>query len=147
MKKKAIVAKTPSEIPEVCAFLEAVDALDTFKAKHADVFEDLAHLIDRYNTTLEQADKVTRAQSVKCGPFDAYQVTVKYNAKALHDAVGRELFLTVGGIIGDAVTYDLDKGRFEAAVTTPNSKITDEVLNAVRKESVSYHVPPKLVLP
>jgi hypothetical protein len=147
MKKKTIVTKNPEEIPEVLEFLDAKAAVEEFKEEHPKVFEEFAHLVDRYNTTLEQADKAARAQEVKIGPFDAYQVKVQYDASALYNAIGRDLFLQVGGIINTETVYGLDKGRLEAAITSPNSKIPEEVVKSVRKESVVYHTPPKLVIP
>lgn len=147
MKKKAIVTKEPEAIPEVMEFLDAKAALEEFKAEHPKVFEELGHLVDRYNTTREQAEKAARAAEVKCGPFDAYQVTVKYDANALYNAIGRDLFLQVGGTISQKTVYDVDKGRLEAAITSPNTKLTDEVVKSVRKETVVYHVPDPLVLP
>lgn len=147
MKKKAIQTKDPSEMTEVLEFLDAKAAIEEFKDMHAVVFTQFADLVERYNSTLEQAEKAARQQEVKCGPFDAYQVTVKYDATALYNAVGRDLFLKIGGIINEKTVYDVDKGRLEAAITSPNSKITDEVVKTVRKETVTYHVPPKLVVP
>lgn len=147
MKKKTIVTKNPEEIPEVLEFLDAQAALEEFKAEHPKIFEEFGHLVDRYNTTLEQAEKNARAQEVKIGPFDAYQVKVSYDAGALYNAIGRDLFLQVGGIINNKTVYDVDKGRLEAAITSPNTKIPEEVVKAVRKESVVYHVPAKLVIP
>jgi coenzyme F420-reducing hydrogenase beta subunit len=147
VKKKSIVTKPPEEFLEVLRFLDAKAALEEFKADNAAVFEQFAHLVDRYNSELEQAEKAVRQQEVKCGPFDAYQVSVKYDPEALYDAVGRELFLQVGGAISNTTTYAIDKGRFDAAVTMPNSKIKDEVVSLVRKEIVNYHMPPKLVTP
>jgi hypothetical protein len=147
MKKKAIVTKAPEEIPEVMEFLDAKAALEEFKADHVGVFTELGHLVERYNATLEQAAQVARAQEVKVGPFDAYQVKVTYDSTALYNAVGRDVFLLVGGAINTETTYSVDKGRLEAAIASPNSKITEEVVKTVRKETVVYHVPQKLVIP
>jgi hypothetical protein len=147
MRKKHVPVKSPEDIPEVLAFMDAQSALQEFKEYHKDLFRELEGLVDCYNSTLEQADKVVRQHGAKCGPFDGYQVSVKYDAAALFNAVGRDTFLKLGGIIHDKVAFDLDKGQFEAAMASPNNKISDEVLALVRKESVNYHVPPKLALP
>jgi hypothetical protein len=147
MKKKVIRAVDPKEIPVVLEFLDAQEALQEFKEQYADVFAHLEKLVDRYNTTLEQADKTCRQSEVKCGPFDAYQISVRYNAEALYDAVGRDTFLQVGGSINNKTVYDIDKGRLEAAIAAPNSKIPDAVVSSVRKESLSYHTPAKLSIP
>jgi hypothetical protein len=147
MKKKTIATKSPEEIPEVMEFLDAKSAIEEFKAEHPAVFEEFSHLVERYNATREQAEKVARAQGVKVGPFDAYQVTVKYDAAALYNAIGRDLFLQVGGVISQETVYSVDKGRLEAAVTSPNSKVTEDIVKSVRKETVTYHVPEPLVIP
>jgi hypothetical protein len=147
MKKRSIEVRETSAFPEVVAFMEAQSDLEDFKKDFAPQLEVFTKLIERYNATREQAEKVVRAAEVKCGPFDAYQVTIKYNAEELYKNVGRELFLQIGGGIGSVATYVLDKGRFEAALTAPGCTIPEAVVKAVRKESVVYHVPPELVLP
>jgi hypothetical protein len=147
MKKKAIRVVEPREVPEVLAFLDAQEALEEFKQQYPEVFGHLEQLVDRYNTALEQADKVCRQNEVKCGPFDAYQVSVRYNAEALYDAIGRDTFLQVGGSISSKTVYDIDKGRLEAAIAAPNSKVPEAVVSSVRKESLNYHVPTKLAIP
>jgi hypothetical protein len=106
----------PSEVSEVIEFLDAQDALQAFKEENAAVLEQLAALSERYNTALEQAEKVCRSREVGCGPIDLYQFSVKYNASALFNAVGRDQFLVLGGETKTVTEYSLDKGRFEAAV-------------------------------
>jgi hypothetical protein len=147
MKKKSIVTRNVDDFHEVIDFLEAQKDLEEFKADFAPQLEILAKLVERYNATREQAEKVVRAAEVRCGPFDAYQVTVKYNAEELYKALGRDGFLAVGGSIGSTATYGLDKGRFEAALTAPGCTIPEAVVKVVRKESVVYHVPPAITLP
>ncbi len=147
MKKKAIVTKDTNDFPEVVEFLEAQAALEDFKHDFAPQLATLSKLVERYNAAREQAEKVVRAAEVKCGPFDAYQVTVKYDAEELYKALGRDGFLAVGGSIGSTAKYGLDKGRFEAALTAPGCTIPESVVRAVRKESVVYHVPPEISLP
>jgi hypothetical protein len=147
MKKKVIEKVNPESIPEVLEFVDAQQAIAEFKEEHKKVFEEFAHLVDRHNSTLEQAQKVVRAQQVECGPFMVHNTSVKYDAEALYLALGHDLFLEVGGILSTKTVKDIDKGRFEAAITTPNSKITDEVVKAVRKEGVAYRTIDKLVSP
>lgn len=145
MKNKRIETVEASAIPEVVEFLDAQDAILAFKESNAPVFEQLAELVDRYNTSLEQADKVCRAKQVGCGPFDLYQFSTKYNAEALYNAVGRDKFLELGGKIETQTVYDVDKGRLEAMAA--QRKVPEEVISQVRKETPAYHKPPKLVVP
>jgi hypothetical protein len=147
MKKKVIEKVNPETVPEVLEFMDAQQAIAEFKQEHKKVFEEFTHLVDRYNTSLEQASKVVRAQQVECGPFAVHNTSVKYDAEALYLALGHDLFLEVGGILSTKMVKDIDKGRFEAAITAPNSKITDEVVKAVRKEGVAYRTIEKLVAP
>lgn len=145
MQKKKIVTVEPGTVPEVIEFLDAQGTLEDFKQEHVVVFKMLEELVDRYNTALEQADKVCRANQVSCGPFDLYQFSTKYDAEALYNAVGRDKFLEVGGKIETQTVYDLDKGRLEACVA--QKKVPEDVLTHVRKETPSYHKPAKLVVP
>lgn len=143
--QKKIATIAPAEIPEVVEFIDANDAIQAFKESHPDVFREYSELVDRYNTALENADKVVRARQVSSGPFDLYSVATKYDAEALYNAVGRDKFLEVGGKLETKTEYTLDKGRLEAAAA--QRKIGPDVIEQVRKETPNYHKPPKLVVP
>lgn len=145
MQKKKIETVDPSTIPEVVEFINAQGTIEDFKNSYPEVFKTLEGLTDRYNTALEQADKVCRQRGVSCGPFDLYQFSTKYDAEALYNAVGRDKFLDVGGKIETQTVYDIDKGRLEACVA--QRKVPEEVIEQVRKETPAYHKPPKLVIP
>lgn len=145
MQKKKITTVEVATIPEVIEFVDAQATIEEFKADNVAVFAMLAELTDRYNTALEQADKVCRARGVSCGPFDLYQFSVKYDAEALYNAVGRDKFLELGGKIEVQTVYDVDKGRLEAMAA--QRKVPEEVISQVRKETPAFHKPPKLVVP
>lgn len=147
MKKKVIEKVDPTAVPEVLEFMDAQQAIAEFKQEHKKVFEEFSHLVERYNTNLEAAKLVVRNRQVECGPFVVHNTSVKYDADALYLALGHELFLQVGGILSTETVKSIDRGRFEAAITAPNSKISDEVVAAVRKEGVSYRSIEKLVSP
>ena len=142
--KKATVVD-PAEIAEVSEFIFAQDALKEFKEAHADLFEELEGLVERYNTTLEQADKAVRANKVSSGPFNLYQFTVKYDAEALYNAIGRDRFLDIGGAIQNLPSYSIDRGRLEACIA--QNKVPKEVVDTIRTESPAYHAPKKLLIP
>ncbi len=135
----------PEEIPEVMEFMAAQQAIEEFKDAHRNVFEVLETLVERYNTTLEQADKACRGQRITSGPFDLYQVTTKYNAEALYNAIGREEFLKLGGSVGTKATYDVDKGKLEAAIA--QNKIDPNIVQSIRIETPNYHKPHPLSIP
>jgi hypothetical protein len=135
----------PKDIPEVIEFIDARDTIEEFKQAHAEVFAKLASLTERYNTSLQQADKACRQREVSCGPFNLYQFTTKYSAEALFNAVGRDIFLEVGGTIQTVAAYDIDKGRLEAAIA--QNKITKDVVAKVRKETPNFHKPETLIIP
>lgn len=145
MQKKKAPKVDPSELKEVVEFLDAQDALNTFKEEYAEVFEQLSALAERYNSTLEQAEQACRTRKVTCGPFNLYQFVTRYDANALHDAVGRDQFLAIGGKIETQTVYDVDKGRLEASIA--QKKISEEVVNQVRKETPNFHKPNILVIP
>jgi hypothetical protein len=145
MQKKEAKTVAPKEVPEVIEFLDAQDAMNAFKEEHAPIFEQFRVLAERYNAALQQADKACRSQSVSCGPFDLYQFTTKYDAEALHNAVGRDKFLLLGGKISTQTVYGIDKGRIDACIA--QNKILPEVVELVRKETPAYHKPDQVVLP
>jgi len=145
MKKKTATKVDPGTVPEVVEFLDAQGAIEDFKNENAAVFEQLAELTDRYNSALEQADKACRSKEVTCGPFVLKHFATKYDAEALYNAVGRDAFLNLGGKIGTATTYDVDKGRLEACIA--QNKVPDEVVSHVRKEVPNFSKPDKLVIP
>src|SRR5208282_5715069 len=131
---KPTIKKVPiKEIPEVIEFVNAKDALDEFKEEHADLFQQFSELVDKYNTSLENAEKVVRGKEVACGPFDLYQYSTKYDALALYNAVGRDKFLEMGGKTGTETVYSLDKGRFEALVA--QNKVPKATLDTVRTQT------------
>jgi hypothetical protein len=145
VKKKTAAKVSPAEMPAVIEFLDAQAALEEFRQEHAVVFEQLAQLTERYNSCLEQAEKSCRQASVTCGPFQLYQFTTKYDPEALYNAVGREAFLELGGSVGTKVSYEVDRGRLEAAIA--QGKLPEETVTVVRKETPCYRKPEKLVLP
>jgi len=142
---KQVQSAKETDYPEVISFIEAQTALQEFRQAYPEFFEQLDVLVDQYNTTLESAEKTCRNEQVKCGPFDLYQFTTKYNAEALFNAVGRDKFLELGGTTGSEVTYSIDKARFEAAVAA--KKVSKEIVDTVRKEAPVFHTPKRLVLP
>jgi hypothetical protein len=145
MQKKTAPRREPVEVPEVVEFLDAQDAIQAFKTEHAEVFDQLAQLVERYNTALEQADKACRSKEVSCGPFDLYQFTTKYNAEALFNAVGRDNFLTMGGKMETITQFSVDRGRLEACIA--QGKLPNDVVEHVRKETPNFHKPDPLVVP
>lgn len=141
----AINSKDITEIQEVREFISAQAALIEFKERNAPVFEQFEHLAESYNQRLEAAEKVCRTQGVSCGPFEMYQAQTKIDGHALHDSVGRENFVSIGGEINTKVEYKVDKARFEAAVA--KGVIPQNVIDRVVSVSPRYHVPNKVEMP
>lgn len=135
----------PSEIREVAEFQEAEDRIKAFKDKHVKIFEQFEQLAAEYNQKLEAAEKGVRLRGVSCGSFDLYQWQTTYDAKALYDAVGREKFLQLGGILSTQTVYDVDRGHVGAAVNS--GQISDEVIGVFVKNSPRYHKPDKVNIP
>lgn len=131
-----------NQIPEVQHFLDIRDRVQRLKEAFPEVFEQLDQLAGEYNQALEAADKVVRGKKVSCGPFDLYQWATTYNAEKLHEELGREEFLKVGGQIKTIATYDIDKAKLEAHITS--GAIPGEVVDAVRTVSPRFKKPEKI---
>jgi hypothetical protein len=133
-------------IPEVDEFTKAQRALDEFKANNEEFFAMLQPLVDRYNASLELADKKVRAQQVSCGPFQLTgRPSVSYDAEKIIEEMGRDFFIEIGGVIAQRTVYEIEKSKAEAAFAA--GYIPDEVVKVVRKTKVAYHKPDKVVLP
>jgi hypothetical protein len=134
-----------TDIPEVLRFQQAQERYKQFQDANPQLFEYLEALQQEYNTALEAADKAVRARSVSCGDFDLYTRTQKVDAKALHDAVGRQPFIDLGGHVGSVATYTIDKKLVERAVVTGvlNKTIAEEVTS----NTAAYHAPKPISLP
>lgn len=133
------------DVPEVLEFLDAKEELDSFREKNASIMQQYAALCEQYNTTLEAADKKIRQMKVNCGPFVQLTPQVKIHAEKLYNAIGRDEFRKMGGIIGTASTYTIDKKTFEAAVA--RRSIPEEIVPVVKEVIVKYTNIPKAVIP
>lgn len=141
MSQKA--KKVPeNQIPEVEHFLQVKERIENLKEAYPEVFEQLGQLAQDYNQALEAADKVVRAKKVSCGPFDLYQWQTRYNPEKLYEELGRDEFLKVGGTIKTITTYDVDKAKLEAHITS--GVIASEVVEVVRDVSPRYKKPEKI---
>ena len=134
------------DIPEVTEFVQAQEALASFKRNNAEFFEMFESLSERYNRSFELANKAVREQKVSCGPFTMLgRPAVKWDAEKLYEEMGREFFLAHGGTIAQVPRYEIDKLRAEAIYAL--GQLPEEVAKIVRKEIVRYSTPEKLVLP
>jgi hypothetical protein len=129
----------PSQIPEVMAFEEAQQMLDVFKDKHSHIFQEYDELIQARNIKLEAADKVVRAKKVSCGDWELYQRQKTFDADALYEALGRDQFLAVGGVLQTVTNRSIDKAKLEASIA--RGDIPKKVLDVVVSESPRYHAP------
>lgn len=139
-------AKTVPEndIPEVKHFLEVQRQVEDLKEAYPEVFERLGQLQQDYNQALEAAEKKVRGLQVSCGPFNLYQWQTSIDVDKLYEELGRDEFLKVGGKVQTVTTYDLDKAKFEAHVTSGG--VPKEVVDVVKKTSPRYKKPEKINL-
>jgi hypothetical protein len=144
MKKREAKPVTVDEVPELMAYELAKRKLDNFKNKHAALIEELTSLAEAHNTALEAADKAMRANSYTCAPFNLQHFTTKYNADEAFVLLGRNGFLAAGGKVETKEVYEIDKDRFEAAIS--QGKIADEVVEKVRTETPTYKKPKPLAV-
>lgn len=139
MKKREAKPVAVDDVPELMAYELAKRNLDDFKKKHAPLIEELSALAEAHNTTLEAADKVMRANNYTCAPFNLQHFTTKYDADEAFILLGRDGFLAAGGKVDKKEVYEIDKDRFEAAIS--QGKIADAVVEKVRSETPTYKKP------
>lgn len=140
--KPKITKKSPEEVTEVREFLGAFQRLEMFRQQHADVFAQYDTLVQEYNQKLEDAERTCRAQQIACGPFDLYNFSTKYDAKALYDLIGRERFFKVGGSERSETVYTIDKTKVESAIQ--RGDIPEDVVDSFKKVSPTFHTPDKI---
>jgi len=133
------------EIPEVIEFLDAQVRLEEFKARHPDLLNELEDLVEDYNQKLQAAEKVVRGKEVNCGPFTQLTPAITYDAERLYNAIGREEFIRLGGIIRQVPEYVIDGKTVEAAIL--GRRIPKEVAEVVKKTTRKYTVIKKAVIP
>jgi hypothetical protein len=134
-----------SAIPEVVAFDQAKQRLLQFKAANSAYYDALTQLVEDYNQKLEAADKVVRAQQVSCGDFDLYSKRPAVDGKALHDALGRPLYITVGGSVAFAVAYKVDAKKLQLAAA--QGLVPQNIMDETVSETQMYHTPKSVGLP
>ena len=133
------------QIPEVLAYEQAKAAYTNFKVQHPQLFQQLDYLVEQLNTTMEAAEKAVRAQQATCGDFDLYQKVTKIDGKALHDAIGRETFIAIGGTVKMMADYKVDGKRLQLAVA--QNRVAKDIVEEVTKEEQRYHKPTAAVIP
>jgi hypothetical protein len=142
----AVVQTVPEEeIPEVIEFLDAQTRLESFKSRNSKLMKELEELLGEYNRTLENADKTVRERGVNCGPWIQLSPTVTYDGAKLYNAVGREDFVLLGGVVRQVSEYGVDKAALEAAIAS--GKIPAPIVESVRKVGRKYKSIPKGELP
>jgi hypothetical protein len=133
------------QLPEVGQFVNADERVKAFKEVHADLFGEYQQLVNERNTLWQQADQAVRSQAVSCGPWDRYSETVKYDADALYEAVGRDEFLRLGGTIKTVQQRNIDRDHIKVRIEA--GELNAEVVDRVRKVTGTYHAPKKMELP
>lgn len=129
-------------IPEVQHFLDIQQKLNDLKEGFPEVFERLEQLAQDYNQALEAAEKKVRGMQVSCGPFNLFQYRTTYDADKLFEELGEDEFLKVGGKIQTIKTFDVDKAKLEAHITSGG--ISKDVVDVVKKTTPSYKKPEKI---
>jgi len=132
-------------IPEMVAYEQAKQMLYNFKAANPQFFEMLSQLTEQYNQTREAADKAVRALGVSCGDFDLYQKVDKVDGDKLLNALGRDLFIEIGGSIKGKSEAKIGHKQLQTAVA--RGVVDQELYNDVVKEEPRYHTPPECIVP
>lgn len=138
----AITTKTSDEIPEVRAFEEAKEELEQFKAVHENVFEVYAQYVEIYNTRRQAAEKAVRGQEVSCGDFDLYQQVRKTSGENVLNALGREMFIKIGGTVLNKSDAKISAAQLKTALG--RGDITQELYDEVVTIEQRYHAPKEI---
>lgn len=140
-----ISTKNIADIPEVVSYEQAKQMLNNFKAANPKFCETLAQLAEQYNQCREAAEKAVKALNVSCGDFDLYQKADKVDGDKVLDALGRDLFVEIGGTI---------KAKNEAKITAKQlqlalarNAIEQELYDEVVTEEPRYHKPLEYIVP
>jgi hypothetical protein len=135
----------PQTVPEVQRVLEEIELMDDFKARHRAFLEEFRERARSYNSAVEAADKVLRAELASCGPFDLFQIDTSYDAERLYSEVGEEEFKQLGGTVHPVPEYKIEKETIEALIKM--GRIPPEIVKVVQKKTPKYHKPKTFVIP
>lgn len=135
----------PDDVPEVQRLIEETLLMDEFKERHAAFMEEFRERARSYNTALDAADKVLRAQEASSGPFEMFQCDVSYDAERLFSEVGEEQFKEFGGTIHPATEYRIDKVALEVLILL--KRIPPELVKLIQKRVPKYHKPKPYSIP
>jgi hypothetical protein len=141
--RPTILTVRASSVAEVRAFLVCQRELEALKKKHAAACAALAAFAPDYNAKLEAAHAAVKGRRVKCGPFDLYGWHPTRTPQALADAVGREAFVALGGVIGES--FDIEPAIFDALVI--DEKVSPSLAAAVVRYAPKFHKPEPLIIP
>lgn len=134
-----------SKVKEVVAFARERHAYDEWCERYPKAARELAEISQRYNATLESADKAVRAAGVTAGPWHVHQWRRTDDAGALCAAVGRERFCVLGGVIRQAEELAIDRVVLDAAIA--QDKLDAAVVADVVTWAPALSGPKKILLP
>lgn len=123
---------------------EAELKIKEVEASRPDVFAPLHDLVERYNAQRSQAEEAVKALGVSCGPFEIHSVSVDWDAQAVYDELGAEMFFEVGG--GKQLVEKLVIDRQELERNIASGAIPAECVEEMRKVKRSYKRVPPLTL-
>ena len=139
------------EFPPVADFVAVQSELINFMQTHQAVFAAYINIAERYNSALESADKQLRALSVErgvgisCGPFMFQHFNPKYDADALLEQVGPDVYEQLGGEIKTIQVRQLDKAMIESQIN--RGAVPADLIAKFVKMSPNYKKPDKVEIP
>lgn len=133
-----------ADIPAVQEVVDLKQRIDALKAENPEVFMQFDDLVDRYNSSIEEAEATVRAKGVTCGPFENFSVSHSIDAEKMWDELGEKQFLACGGKVGQVAKYTVDAASVKAAIAS--GKIPTACVSAFTTTKRSYHSPKKIVL-
>lgn len=145
MFKKDVATVPVDNNRKVREFLAIEEQIQSFKANHYEVFQEFAHLLQRRNDALEDAEKEVRASNINCGPFVSCGVQTRVDVDQLYEELGEEGFMEVGGTVETKRVLGLNREKFDALVA--NNKVPEEVVDLCCASTTKYRAPHKIEMP
>jgi hypothetical protein len=129
-EKAAIVA--------VKAYERVDKAIRTFMSEHTKVFKPFAELLEKLEAKRMIADAAMRSTDASFGPWQRSEQRT-YDTVLLHELIGEEKFLELGGTVSEVPVYELEKDKLELAIVA--EKIASTVVEKIRTITPKYRAP------
>lgn len=135
----------PNDIPEVQRFIQEQERFQQFREQNKPFFDYLEQLATAHNEALNAARAACKQRGVSCGPIQVTTVKTTYDADAMYDLFGREVFLEMGGSLETVQQRSLDKKRVDFNIES--GRIDPDRAALIRRQSLSYKKNEEISIP